>query len=326
MKTSIIPKDLVPYRSGVTILTPLDVNGRPIPRLAVATSSDFVNSTQVSMSRTTETLENGGGQDQEFVNAETYTLTVNTNVYDPVFHAMATGRKETLPDTTIVRSIFTHFLPTSVKEGDTLGITFGKGADVEKEPAADENGEYNFIVEDSYRNTLVRTDGTLENGTYKYDADTKTLQFSNDYLGASIRVLYYVTATDVLQYDSNPILSNPQFMVEVIGKIQNTKGTGTYQKYTKLLRATATGDMAGQAEQKSRSAPITYTFTSAPVPEGVSVYTEKLSIVSTTAGGTDDTLTTPNGVDDEPTTSSGGTGGNGGSGGNGGIVEGEEDM
>lgn len=286
-KTTTIKKDIIPYSAGVVILTPLNANGKPDRRRSVATGYDFLTSTQTSVSFNSESLANGNGQDKNYPLDATYTVTVITNVYNPVFHGVVTNRIETLPDTVLLPTEINHYLPETVPEGGSLSITFGEDGDYRAVPAADEDGDYNFVVEDSYGNVLTRLD-TPENGAYAFDPDTKTLTFSEDYVGAKIRVIYNYADTKAIRYDSNPILSNPEYMIEIFGTSQSASGSdGAYKVVTILRRATASGDVTDQMTQKSKSAPITYTFTSAPVPPGVSVYSQILSPVADPNADTD---------------------------------------
>lgn len=285
-RTTTVRKDMIPYEAGVVILDPLDENKQPDYTRSVATGFDFLTSTQVSITRTTETLENGNGQDKEYPLDETYTMTVTGTVYNPVFHGVVTGQIETLPTSTLMPNEISYNLPSTVATGSTLGIVFGASGSLpnEPEPAADESGEVNFIVEDSYGNVLTRLD-TPEFGAYSYDKDTKTLEFSDEYKGALIRVIYNYAVTNAIQYTSNPIIQNPEYQVRVFGIRQSASTGETYNFLEKIARATATGDISNQPSQKSKSAPITYTFTSTPVPKGTSVYTSAFAPTVTSGDG-----------------------------------------
>lgn len=284
-KTTTVRKDLIPYQAGTIILDPLDENKQPDYTRSVATGTDFLTSTQVSITRSTETLENGNGQDKDFVTSETYTLTATGNVFNPIFHGVVAGQIETLPNKTLFPYEVSYNLPLSVEEGTTLGITFGSTGPLPEapEPAADETGNVNFIIEDSYGNVLTKLD-TPEFGAYSYDADTKTLEFSNEYKGALLRIIYNYEATNAIQYSSNPILQNTEYQVRIFGIRQSASTGDSYRFIEKIARATATGDITNQATQKAKSAPITYTFSSTPVPKGVSVYTTAYIPDTTTDG------------------------------------------
>lgn len=283
-KTTTVRKDLIPYEAGVVILDPLDENKQPDYTRSVATGYDFLTSTQVSITRTSETLENGNGQDKEYPLDETYTMTVTGNVYNPIFHGVVTGQIETLPAKALMPNEISYNLPTTATAGTNISLVFGTGGPLANEPipAADESEQVNFIVEDSYGNVLTRLDEP-EFGAYSYDPDTKTLEFSEEYKGALIRVIYNYEVTNAITYSSNPIIQNPEYQVRVFGVRQSASTGETYNFMEKIARATATGDISNQATQKSKSAPITYTFTSAPVPKGTSVYTSSFAPTSVTA-------------------------------------------
>lgn len=283
-KTTTVRKDLIPYEAGVVILDPLDENKTPDYTRSVATGFDFLTSTQVSITRTSETLANGNGQDKDYPLDETYTMTVTGNVFNPIFHGVVTGQIETLPTTTLMPNEINYNLPTTSSAGTNVTLMFGKTGPLpnEPEPATDESGEVNFIVEDSYGNVLTRLD-TPEFGSYSYDEDTKTLEFSEEYKGALIRVIYNYSVTNAIQYTSNPIIQNPEYQVRIFGIRQSASTGETYNFMEKIARATATGDITNQPSQKSKSAPITYTFTSTPVPKGTSVYTSTMAPTITTS-------------------------------------------
>lgn len=294
-RTTLVRKDLIPYNAGVAILTPLDANKKPMYERSVATQYDFLTSTQTSVTHTTEALANGNGQDKDFIIDERYTITVIGNTFNPVFHGVVTGRMETLPTKELIPEQVTYNLAASVGDsGGNLEITFGPGKDFEQIPAQDSDGKYNFIVEDSYGNPLTRAE-TPVFGAYSYDSDTKALQFSKEYVNASIRVIFWTEDANSIRYDNNPILQQPEYQLQIFGI---TTSAGTDQKYrvvTTIKRCTATGDITDQTTQKSKSAPITYTFQSTPVPEGVSVYSQIFSPISVGPTSSDNIV---NGGDD----------------------------
>lgn len=302
-KTTTVRKDLIPYRAGTVVLTPLDANMRPDYTRSVATEYTYLASTQTTVTRETETLESGNGSNKEIPTRETYTVTVTANAFNPVFHNAAAGRLEYLPEKTLMKKEFTHSLPaTTSEEGGFLEIAFGNGVADGKMPAADEDGNYNFVVEDSYGNPLVRMD-TPQFGAYSYDPEDNSLQFSSEYANASIRVIFDFEETKALVYKSDPILKISEFRLEIFGETQSAAGSDTYLVQTILERCSVTGDLSEQPTQVSRSAPMTYTFSSTPVPAGVSVYTQKYAPVSTGGDGTGaSTDNIVNGGDDKFTT------------------------
>lgn len=283
-RTTTVRKDLIPYQAGVIILDPLDENKQPDYTRSVATGTDFLTSTQVTITRTTETLENGNGQNKDFITDETYTLTATGNVFNPIFHGVVTGQIETLPTKNLFPYELSYNLPTTVAEGSGVTLSFGTSSPVPDAPvpAADESGQVNFLIEDSYGNVLTRLDSP-EFGAYSYDEDTKTLEFSEEYKGALLRIIYNYEVTNSIQYASNPILQNVEYQVRIFGIRQSASTGDSYNFIEKIARATATGDISNQATQKSKSAPITYTFSSTPVPAGTSVYVAAYAPTSVTS-------------------------------------------
>lgn len=268
-KTTTVPKELVPYEAGVVILTPLDRNHRPQYEHAVATQKNFLQSTQLTETVTTEELENGNGQSKTLVTQRVQNLAVTSNVTNIVFHNMAVGNLESLPERSLMMTETTWNLPTTTSEG--LTITFGAEGDIKKEPAPNNDGEYFMIVGDSYDNPLVRRD-TPENGAYTWDADTKTIGFSDDYAGQQIRIIYEYEVTNAIRYDSNPVLSQKEFQIDVFGDTVDASTNRKIRKHECLKRATLTGDVPGMPTQKSRATSLVYNFQSAPVPAGESPY------------------------------------------------------
>lgn len=296
-KTSKIVQDQIPYRAGIVVVTPLDVNDRPDYTKSVATTENFLASTQVTTARTTENIETGNGGTMEFVNTETHTLNITGNTFSPIFHAVVAGQIEEFPQKELVLDRQEVSLPTTLNEGADLQITFGTTGEIKREPGADADGNYNFIVNDSYGNDLVRTDSTPEKGSYKYDADKKAIILSDDYKGATMRIVYWYEDTGTVTYRSNPIIQNKKFRVQTLGLTQDDKGN-TYKVMETLERATVSGDLTEQAKQVSRSAQVSYAFVTAPVPEGVSAYKKTMTLYQ---GATTDTVgdaAHANGVDD----------------------------
>lgn len=270
-KTTTVRKDIIPYEAGVVILTPLDANKKPDYTKSVATQRDFLTSTQTSVTRTVETLANGNGSDKDFITDEVYNLTVVGNTYNPQFHAAVAGRIESEPATELIPYEFSANVPASGE----YQIEFGASKDIELEPAADSDGNYNFIVEDSYGNVMASTDAAPEDAQhYQYDSMTKALIFNEAAANMNVRVIMWVATDGGYKIESNPILSQPEYQIECFGISMSAGSDEKYRVVTKLLRATATGDLSEQATQKAKSAPITYNFKSTPVPAGVSVYSQ----------------------------------------------------
>ena len=257
-----VRNDLIPLKAGIVRITPLDANGNPEYKNAVTTQRNFLTSTQVTTTRTSETLANGNGSDKDFPTDEKFNLALVTNIFDQKFHNVVAGNKvasEILPvlyDTTIT-------VPGSAEY--TVDLT-------DKEPAASPDGKYYFEIRDSYGNALEQVDDSVAEGKFKYDSDLKTLTFDASSANMSYSCVYYVAAANGEAYESNPILSNPQFMIEVYGEMQSANYGGTTLLYERMLRATVSGDIPNVTSQKSISSPITYNFASAPVPQGKSAF------------------------------------------------------
>lgn len=280
-KTTTVRKDIIPYEAGVVILTPLDANKKPDYTRSVATQRDFLTSTQTSVTRTVETLANGNGPDKDFITDEVYNLTVVGNTYNPQFHAAVAGRLESEPPTELIPYEFSANVPGSAE----YQIEFGASKDIEIEPAADSDGNYNFIVEDSYGNVMASTNAAPEDAQhYQYDSTTKALIFNEEAANMNVRVIMWVATDGGYKIESNPILTQPEYQIECFGISMSAGSDEKYRVVTKLLRATTTGDLSEQATQKAKSAPITYNFKSTPVPAGVSVYSQYMVPYDITAG------------------------------------------
>lgn len=260
-----VKNDLIPLRAGVVRIIPLDAASKPIYDKAYTTNRQFLTSTQVNTTRTSETLANGNGSDKDYPTDERYTLALVTNTYDPKFHAVISGDVEATPvailkDTTIIPANGSYVF----KDGDV--------------PVESDDGVVHMEVRDSFKNLLTDA-GTseLSADTYKYDPDTKTITFDSSRDNTEISVVYYVAGTDGEAYQSSPILQSKQFRIEIYGETQSAE-TGQQIKYfARMLRATVSGDLPRVTTQKSISAPITYNFQSAPVPEGMSAFYESFT-------------------------------------------------
>lgn len=308
-KQNKVRKKLIPYEAGIVIVAPLDDNKRPDFSRAVATERNYLSTTQTSVTRSTEDLENGNGADKTFITDERYELEITSNVYNPDFHALVTGRLESLPEKVLLPMEANALLPTDTTAD--MEIAFGANTSRPLVPAADKDGRYNFIVSDSIGNRLSPTDATTpQNGEYHYDADTKALQFSTDYAGQSMRVIYYYASTDSYVIKNNPIIQQPEFYVQVMGIVQDADANTKYRVVTTLQRATLTGDISEQPTQKAKSAPITYTFQSAPVPECMSVYSQVFAPMSNTACAQADSTSTVSGNGGSNAGTGGGTSSN----------------
>lgn len=268
-KMSPISNQLLPYEAGFVKVTPLDANKQPQYSRTVITPWEYLTSTQWSESIETETVDNGNGQNGEFPTSRTHTLTVNGNVFSPIFHNMVSGKIETFKEKALMPDQFTWTLPTTDPK-----ITFGVGKDVVREPAKDDTGEYHFVVQDNKGNVLTKATNA-ELGTFVYDDEQKEMTFSADYKGMQMTVTYDYEESDVVEYSADPILRSPEFLVETFGTVQDATSGETFVVYRALRRAKISGDLASQTSQKSKSAGLTYTFVSTPVPRGVVPWIER---------------------------------------------------
>ena len=282
--------DFVPYEAGVVIITPLDKNGVPDKSRAVATQRDFLQSTQTSETRTMETLANGNGNDKPFATGAQFKIAVIANVYDPRFHALAANRtvtEMTAGATANVARRETTIVPLKVGTTApyTYEVAFGTTSGCEYTPAADADGDYDIMVQDGFGNFLENGGAsvtTLEVGIFEYDPDTKKMSFSSDYDEIPLRcVLYEVMPYGGMKIENNEQLSTPLFRVEVFGYAKSAESEEVYPRTTIIERATYDGDITDTTTQKSINNPLTYNFTSAPVPKGVKVFKEYIEALST---------------------------------------------
>lgn len=269
--TKKVKNDLIPLKAGIVRLTPLDAESNPIYSKAITTKRNFLTSTAITTTRTSETLPNGNGSDKDFPTDEKYNLALVTQTFDPKFHNTAAGMlvvaspKPILRDTTI-----------------TVGGAEDYSVDLtENEPAAMEDGKYYFEIRDAYGNAWEQTDAATESGKFKYDKMTKKLSFDATAANKQFSLVYYVAGTNGEAYEANPILQNPQFMLEIFGETQSAESGQTVQYYAKMPRAVVTGDLPNVTTQKSINAALTYNFSSAPVPQGMSAFYQSFTPVET---------------------------------------------
>lgn len=286
VRTTEVKGDLIPYQAGVVIVTPLDTNGKRKKSEAVATQKDFLQSTQIVESRTSEELPNGNGSDKPFMTQKLYTLTVIANTYDPRFHACVAGRLESQVEANATTTIVPkEWSAEPQRVGDspyTYEIAFGTTAasGVSYTPAADADGEIEVMVQDTYGNWLEdisnsTTTTVLAKGNFKYDSATNILSVSSDYNNVPLRgIVYVVCANGAMKTTNDEMLKAPQFHIAVFGYARSASSEEAYPRTTYLKKATYNGDITDPATQKSISNPLTYTFQSAPVPEGTKVFEE----------------------------------------------------
>lgn len=260
MATPKVRNDLIPMKSGIVRITPLDANFIPQFDDSYTTKREFLTSTQVTTSRTTETLPNGNGSDKDFITDQRHSLALVTQTYDQKFHAALSG------DLTVstVRPILHD---TTIVVGTDGSFTFSTN---ETPIASLEDSEIHFEIRNTFGVRLTETTDAVTADTFKYDADTKTLTFATSLAGASLSCVYYVAGTDGEGYETSPILKSRAFMLEIFGEMRSADSEEPIQYYARMPRATVSGDLPRVTTQKSISAAITYNFVSAPVPQGIS--------------------------------------------------------
>lgn len=258
-----VRNDLIPMKAGIVRVTPLDANGNPITEEAYSTKRDFLTSTQVTTTRTSETLANGNGSDKDFPTDEKYTLALVTNTYDPKFHKMISGD-------------LSEESPEPVLFDTTISVPSETPYEVDltdNQPVASADGKFYLEIRDSYGNAFTQADATVESEyQFKYTDSTHKLTFHESAAGMNLSCVYYIAGTAGEGYKSNPILQNPQFQIEIMGETRSADTGESIRYYAKMLRGVVSGDIPRVTTQKSISNAITYNFASAPVPQGMSAF------------------------------------------------------
>lgn len=269
MATKTVYADLIPLKAGVCRITPLDDKLMPDYSKTITTKRDFLTSSQFSTTRTSETLPNGNGSDKDYPTDEKHNLALVTQTYDPKFHRALSGDLE-------VASPKPYLFDTSitVPASETYEVNL-----TEMEPAASDDGKYHIEIRDVYRNLLEQTDAEVSEGKFKYDSDLKKLTFDASMAGQTLSCVYYRAGTNGEAYEANPVLKNTVFQLEVMGEMQSAESGKTILYYAKVPRAVVSGDIPRVMTQKSINNAITYNFSSAPVPTGMSPYYESFTPV-----------------------------------------------
>lgn len=260
-----VRNDQIPMRSGIVKVTPLDENMNPIYDKSITTDRQFLTSTQISESRTSETLPNGNQEsDKEFITGARHTLSVVTQVYDPMFHAIVSGGE-------IIESSGTRLEDATIIPNDEGEVEF-TGDDIPVASPNDPDKKIHFEIRDSYRNEFTEVTGEIQGDhEFKYDPDTHKLTFNSSMANISLSCVYHVaTSSNARGYRTARILKNNVFQIEVMAEMQSASYGDVVKYYAIMPRATTTGDIPNVTTQKSISSAITYTFASAPVPTGVS--------------------------------------------------------
>ena len=263
MAVKTVRNDIIPTKSGIVRVTPLDVNGNPDRTKAYTTKRDFLTSTQITTTRASETLPNGNGSDKDYPTDEKHNLALVTQTYDPKFHNVISGSRIVETPLPVLRDI--SFTVLENESNYEIDLT-------ENPPVANEDKKFYLEIRDTYGNLLEQTDSEVSDGKFKYDAGTKKITFDASAANKFFTCVYYVAGTSGEAYEANPILRNNQFMIEVMAETQSAETGEIIKYYAKMPRAVVSGDIPCVTSQKSINAPITYNFSSAPVPVGVSAF------------------------------------------------------
>lgn len=265
-----VRNDLIPMKAGIVRVTPLDANGNPIYAEAYSTKRDFLTSTATTTTRTSETLANGNGSDKDFPTDEKYNLAVVTNTYDPKFHKLISGDLSEESPTPILYDTTISVPPSTAYEVDLTDMP----------PVASADGKFYFEIRDSYGNPYEQTEDEVAEGKFKYEDGTKKLTFDASAAGLNLSCVYYIAGTAGEGYKSNPVLQNPQFQIEIMGETRSADTGESIRYYAKMLRGVVSGDLPRVTTQKSISNAITYNFSSAPVPQGMSAFYDSFTPIA----------------------------------------------
>lgn len=265
-----VRNDLIPMKAGIVRVTPLDANGNPIYAEAYSTKRDFLTSTQVTTTRTSETLANGNGSDKDFPTDEKYTLALVTNTYDPKFHRVISGDLSEETPAPILYDTTISVPPDTTYEVDLTDMP----------PVASDDGKYHIEIRDSYGNAYEQADDAAAENKFKYDDSSKKLTFDVSAAGLNLSCVYYIAGDTGEAYKSNPVLQNPQFQIEIMGETRSADTGESIRYYAKMLRGVVSGDIPRVTTQKSISNAITYNFASAPVPQGMSAFYDSFTPIA----------------------------------------------
>ena len=261
MASKTLFRDMIPYRAGIVRITPLDSNLSPMYDECYTTARDFLTSTQRSTSYSYETFYNSNGDASDYVTQRRENLTLTTNIYDPRFDALISGKESTRE---AIRSI--KDLEISLSAGSSYYIF----EDPSFYPSQSDDGKVHLEIRDSYGNKYSEVSSSPSSGQYKYNSITHTVQFSKEDYGRSLYCVYYVQLPAYESYGQSSTIKNKVFMIEAYGEMQSAS-TGVKQaSYPCLKRATLSSELTGVTRQKSVSNAITYSFSSAPFNRGES--------------------------------------------------------
>lgn len=263
MATKTVRNDLIPAKAGCVRITPYKTDGTLDSANAYTTKRNYLTSTQVTITRTSETLPNGNGSDKDYPTDEKYNLAVVTQTFDPKFHNMISG---SLIVETPEPILYDTSVTVPAEETYDVNLT-------DNEPVA-AHGEAKPVIEvrDVYGNLLTATNSVVAEGQYKYDPDTKKISFDASAAGKTFSLVYYKAGTNGEAYQANPILKNPEFMIEVFAETQSAESGETILYNARITRGVVSGDIPHVMSQKSINNAITYNFSSAPVAQGQTAF------------------------------------------------------
>ena len=266
--------DLFPMKAGVVSLIPLDSNGVRLWNQAYTTNAQFLVQTAITSAISTETVSNGNGQDGEYPVEEVQNVAVQTNVYDPKFHALLANVKKTdvlrpefVQDTIIPKQAeesLTQVAQVTFESANKPVVVDGKTAWIE---LRDANGnQFEQVTEPTEASALTETQ-------FMYDADLGKLTLHKSVVDYNLTCNYYKAALkggEAYESESTPKIK--MFYIVIKGEMVSAS-TGEPQLYqAELTRGIVSGDLPNVTTQKQKQNTITYNFKSAPTPEGVSPF------------------------------------------------------
>lgn len=267
MAFKFVPNNLIPMKSGIVRTTPYNEIFIPQFDSSYTTRREFLTSTQVSTAQETEELPNGNGANKTFITGRQHNFALVTQTYDPKFNQSISGDM-------IVSTLRPILHDTSIVVGTDGSYVFQSD---EAPVASLEDNKIHFEIRDNFGNRFTETEDAPTPETFKYDADTKTLTFDATLANATLSCVYYVADENGEATETSPILRSRVFLLEVFGEMRTADTEQPVMYYARMPRATVSGDLPRVTTQKSISAPLTYNFQSAPVPQGMSDFYESFT-------------------------------------------------
>lgn len=273
MGSNTLFKDLIPYRAGAVKLTPLDNDYNPIYSESYTTSRDFITSTQRSTTFAYETHYNANGEASDYISQRRESLILTTQTFDPKLDAMLLDKsalKSSLPVLIYTDIILSPSMPY-YKFDEQYGV-----------PVALSDGLMHIEVRDNSGLRYAQVSEAPSDGQFSYNPETHMMRFSQSAASQQIRCSYYIYPKVQETYCSSTIVKNRVFMVEVFGELMSASNESKQLCYTKIERATLSGETKGVVRKKGVSEERSYTFVSAPVRRGEPAVFESFSVLSGT--------------------------------------------